>query len=361
MQVTNLHRLQSAFKELEVRLAHWLRHHFLLALGLVSFILLVNELYVFGADLTRWDPLLISGGLIFVVGLRLSLDVGPKAMETMTRLADRGVLDLKDEAVDQFKRNFAVQADRWAYRGGLFIGATMMIAFLVAFGPQKVLYEQLLLTIIETLAGYIAGRYLGRMAFYGRLRQILKTNAVALQVQPDHPDTVAGFKPLGDLYFFQAMVLTIPALYLAIWWFLIPVVGRYAYWRDPYLGLLVIVLTIEVLAFLLPVWSFHRVMVEQKKKLWPEADQLSQRVVAAQAALAYTETDQDRKALKEQLEHLRKRYWAIEKMPTWPVDIQIRRRFTLNNLFLFLPIINQALNLPEVWQDIIGVMQDIVR
>lgn len=357
----NFRHLQSALKGLEARLAHWLRHYFLLALGLMFLNLLLNELYLFGTDLARWDPLLISGGFTFMVGLRLSLDIAPKGMETLMRLADRGALNLKGEAMDRFKHNLAAQADRWAHRGGLFISAAMMVAFLVAFGLQKVLYEQLLLTMIEVLFGYIAGRYLGRMALYGRLREILDTNAITLQVQPDHPDTVAGFKPLGDLYFFQAMVLAIPALYLAIWWFLIPLVGRYATWRNPYLGLLGIVLIVEVLAFLIPVWSFHQVMVEQRKQLWPEADQLSQRVVAAQAELAYAETEQERKALKEQLEYMTKRYWAIEKMPTWPVDIQIRRRFTLNNLFLFLPIISQVLNLPGIWRDVIDVMQNILQ
>lgn len=354
-------RLQSAFKGLEVRLARWLRHHFLLALGLMSLNLLVNELNLFGTDLTRWDPMLISGGLIFVVGVRISLDIGPKGMETLTRLADRGVLNLNDEAADSFKHNLLAQAGRWAHRGGLFVGTAMMVAFLVAFGPKKILSDQLLLTIIEVLFGYIVGRYLGRMALHGRLQKILKANTITLHVQLDHPDTVTGFKPLGDLYFFQAMVLAIPALYLAVWWFLIPLIGRYAVWRIPFLGLLVIVLTAEVLAFLIPIWSFHQGMVEQKKKLWPEADKLSQRVVAAQAVLANTETEHERKALKERIADMTKYYWAIENMPTWPVDTQIRRRFTLNNLFLFLPIISQVLNLPEIWQDIMDVTQDILK
>jgi len=210
------------------------------------------------------------------------------------------------------------------------------------------------------LGGYLAGRYLGRMAFYGTLGRLLRARNIRLKVQPGHPDGAAGLKPIGDLYFFQAMVIAIPALYLALWWFIIPTMGRYTVWRGPYLGLLAVVLTVEVLAFFAPLWSFHQEMQAQKSVLLNEADTLSGQMDAVQAELPEAKTDQERTALKERLSSMTDRYWAIERMPTWPVDARVRRRFTLNNVVLFLPLITQSIHLSGGWQKALEELQKIL-
>jgi type VI protein secretion system component VasK len=135
------------------------------------------------------------------------------------------------------------------------------------------------------------------------------------------------------------MLAAIPALYLAVWWLLIPLWPntRYAHWRAPYLWLLALALMFEVLNFLVPIWSFHRAMQAQKTELLQTADQLSRRVVEIQAALADVQDEQAWKALKDQLPYLTQQFLDIETMSTWPLDSRIRRRFTLNNVGLFIP------------------------
>jgi hypothetical protein len=146
-----------------------------------------------------------------------------------------------------------------------------------------------------------------------------------------------------------------------VWWFLIPVFGQYEQWREPYLGLLAVVLTIEVLAFLIPLWSFHQEMQDQKAKLLDEADKLSRAVDAVLVELAEAKTDQERTALKERLAQMTERYWAIEQMPTWPLDPRVRRRFTFNNLALFLPLISQSFHMTGAWQKVLEELQQILR
>jgi len=75
-----------------------------------------------------------------------------------------------------------------------------------------------------------------------------------------HVVGAAGLRPLGDFFFRQAMLAGLPAAYVAFWIVLqLPV--------EFSLILLPIFVLIEVAAFVWPMWSFHRVMVRQKRSL----------------------------------------------------------------------------------------------
>jgi hypothetical protein len=47
-------------------------------------------------------------------------------------------------------------------------------------------------------------------------------------------------------------------------------------------------------------------------------------------------------------------------MPTWPVSLAMRRRFAVQNVVLFLPVVAQALSAPKSWQSVIdGVSKSL--
>jgi hypothetical protein len=165
-----------------------------------------------------------------------------------------------------------------------------------------------------------------------------------LQVRPGHLDGAAGLKPVGDLYFFQALLTSLPAVFLAAWWVLIPLWpgGRYATWREPYLVLLAPAIVFEVLAFLVPMWSFHTLMARQKSDLLQEADDLSARLDLTLAWLREPSGPQPPGVPADQLASLTQMYWNIERMPTWPVDVKTWRRFIVNNLAIGLPLMSRA-------------------
>jgi hypothetical protein len=350
--------MNRSFKRLASHVVRWVEQHYALFVCGMLGILVLNELWLFGPDLRQWDVLLVSGVITFVIGLRVALRIPHQAAATLTRLVDRGVLSLSPQQLTHVQEDLETRADAWAHRGGIFVGIALLIAFIVAFGQELVGHIDL--TVVEVLGGYIVGRYLGRMACYGRLGWLLQRQNIILKVQPGHIDGVAGLKPVGDFYFAQAMVIAIPALYLAVWWFIIPLIGQYRNWREPYLGLLVIVLTVEVLAFLLPLWSFHEAMHAQKALLLGDADKLSRAIATAQTALSAAQADQERTALKNRIADMTEQYWAIEQLPTWPVAPAVRRRFTFNNLALFLPIISQSIRVSGVWQTILEDLQRIL-
>src|SRR5262245_49676156 len=92
---------------------------------------------------------------------------------------------------------------------------------------------------------------------------------------------------MGDFFFFQSSVVAIPSIYLATWLLLIPIWPRdYCHWRGLYVGLLTLGLGFELLAFFLPMWSFHIEMKKEKDRLLKDADELGGDVAALEAELA---------------------------------------------------------------------------
>jgi hypothetical protein len=66
------------------------------------------------------------------------------------------------------------------------------------------------LVVLESVGAYVAGYHLGRMAGFGRLGPFLRARDCMPKVRPGHLDGMGGLKPVGDFYFFQAMVVAIP-------------------------------------------------------------------------------------------------------------------------------------------------------
>ena len=377
-----------------------------------------------------WDMLFISGLGCFVLGLWLFMQVPDKVDEAIQRLVRRGVLHLTGEEMDALISAVRAQEPRSAYIGGCLVAFAMLLAFLAA-NPWPYPPDQRLLTLFEVVGGFVAGRCLGRMVWYGLLGCLLRRRQVAIHVQPGHPDGAAGLKPIGDLYFFQAMVVAIPALFLALWWLIIPFwpTGppvahleiadptalpietfsqkvwevfqsrhlrlsrpfgleskgtkwvltdithnrvytlrrdehkadeenanatkplrisiyreKYARWRTPYFWLLQFVIAIEIVAFVGPLWVFHRDMRSQKRVLIEQADTLSRSISDLKAHMAQLQTTQqgkDFEALEKQLSYRTQRYWDIERMPTWPVALQTKQRFVSNILLFLMPLVSK--------------------
>jgi hypothetical protein len=324
---------------------------FSLAIVISSFCLILVRVLWYTGSL---DWLLVSGLAAFVLGLCLTHTITERIDHTLNRLTNRSALAATPEQIYTFSRHLETQIVKyWSPIFGSIVAISIGAAFVAAFSIQQ-LSTRYLLLIAEMLGGYIAGCYLGRMACYGAVGSMLKARGIKLHVIFGHPDTVGGLKPLGDFYFYQAMIVAIPAIFLATWLLLIPLPvfeGRYDRWREPYVGLLALAIFIEVLAFVLPLWSFHRDMVRQKRLLLEEADRLSLRIAEIQAKLAEEGVDSEKQILKEALSAMTARYRTIEDLPEWPVDLRTRRLFGLNNLALLVPLIVQYTDLSKEWAD----------
>jgi len=120
--------------------------------------------------------------------------------------------------------------------------------------------------------------------------------------------------------------------------------------------LLGFVVALEILAFVAPLSTFHGIMVKQKDSHVEDADKIAERADEIRRQLP-TATGDERSGLEHELAGITERYKAIEAMPTWPVNARLRRRFTVNNFALVLPVAAQALGVSDQWQRLLQEAQ----
>jgi hypothetical protein len=318
-------------------------------------------------ELMSWhlvDWLLISGWFMLLVGLRWAREMPEELEQGLDRLAQRRVLAVTPERLCRFKRELeASVVKRWAPSGGLLVALGIALAFAIVCYKRGPSPGCLLLAATETLGGYIAGCYLGRLACYGTLGVRLFQEGFVLRVVAGHLDGAGGLRPVGDFYFRQAMIVALPAVYLAVWLLLMPLdrFKMYGVWRKPYALLLALAIAFEWLAFFWPLWSFHREMAKQKRVLLPEADRLSSEIADIQHRLEEGPPGDDAKALRETLADKTVRYWAIEQLPVWPISPRVKRLFSINSAALFIPFIAEITGLSKPWVDLVnGLIQRVV-
>ena len=287
------------------------------------------------------DYMLISGFLTFTFSIAYLSSPPATINEVLQRLQDRKVITVDDDLFEDITSTLASRTAGLSFLFGLLIAIIMFISFRRT--------TTLHWCLIFAFGGYVVGSYFGAMVADGLLGSLLKEKRVELNVMPGHIDNAGGLKPVGDYYFFHAKALAIPAAFFAVW-VMIMTFGidnsRYEpNWLDIYSWLLVISIAIEFLAFLLPMWTFHRAMQSKKKQLFARSDRVGHEIIVLKTSLT-----QDLENPKEQRDHkikqielLTERYAALEKLPTWPIDPTLSRKFTVANLVLFIPYLIQLL------------------
>ena len=140
----------------------------------------------------EWDLLLLTGIACFYVGLREVANVQARFEHGLKRLVERNVILLPDSlTVEAFTQLLDRQAQPWIKATGLLAALAMMIAFIHATLEEYTL-QRALLAIPEIIGAYIAGNYLGRMAWYGQLGRTLGGDSSEINIDPSHPDGLCG-------------------------------------------------------------------------------------------------------------------------------------------------------------------------
>lgn len=320
-------------------------------------VLFIFQYYSYKLIFSQWDLLLLTGIITFIIEFNFVVKIREYFELTLSRLLIRGAFQIEDREKDNFFYQLEETAQYWARIGGILATVVFSIAFLSLL-VDKFSFSLLLLGIIESTGAYIGGSYFGRMASYGQLGWKLEKESIKIKMNPLHVDGVAGLKPIGDFFFHQAMVLVIPAIFLAVWLFLFPLWPRdYSRWEDIYLILLSIAIIIHIIAFIVPVWSFHMIMEREKIKWLKIADRLSDKIGKLESVLESNQSLKREYKRPEELEDMKKLYWSIENMSTWPMSVKIKNKFRLNNLLLFLPLIGDILKRSLDWKHVINIIK----
>ncbi len=289
-------------------------------------------------QILKWDLLLMSGAVVFIVAVQMALKIPAKFDEMLNRLTHRGSLQITLEELKALKINLQHIDKKLSTIMGLFFAFALLFAFFFTFGfPLP--GTRLPITVLECGGGFIAGVFFGHMCGYGRLGRLIKKHNITLNIQPGHLDEVGGLKLVGDFYFQQAMVVAMPAFFLAVW-LLIMQFGdtRYTAWKTSYAILLSVNIIVEILVFVIPMLSFHKMMLAAKQKQLEEADELSKEITLAEHQLSKELDVNKRDLLKDRLSFMTKEYWDIEKLPTWPISKKTKQHFKKNNFTLLMPL-----------------------
>jgi hypothetical protein len=204
-------------------------------------------------------------------------------------------------------------------------------------------WPYLAFAVSQLVFAFVLGLLLWRMAVAAhKIYQL--GNIFDLRLQVSHPDNCGGLRPLGDLCLTNALILSIPAIFLAAWLTVIPAYGpfsvRYSSYVSFYYVLLWIVVVLALVTFFQPLYGVHLAMVRERFRLQAPLDEVEQRI----ALLTQRLLEQARNANTEQLDDFRKQLGALREIyelnahvPVWPFDGKLLGRFSLAQ---FIPLLS---------------------
>ena len=138
--------------------------------------------------------------------------------------------------------------------------------------------------ILELFIAMIIGLMAWRMVIVSiKIWQL--GNKFFLEPQLGHADKCGGLEPLGNLCLWNALIITIPAIYLGGWIILGIILDSYDLYDQYYFQakiyapifskLLLVLVPFAVTGFFLPLWSVHKIMVTWRAGVKRQLDHLS--------------------------------------------------------------------------------------
>lgn len=232
---------------------------------------------------------LLTGTFGLIIAVEMMDRIPTRHEAVIARLTGCGVLTLPSAGQNARFDQVKGQAQKWATACGPVVAVVGLAVWILAlrtfsFPAVKAAVQYgwgpLPLMLFTSLGGWIAGERLGRMIPYGKSWQLFIGKDAQRRIILGHPDRVGGFKPVSDFFFYESIIVAIPAIFLAVWSLAIiwGKSGHYAIWRNVYPALLGVTIALEALAFVWPLHEIHTFMQAQKTLLLGQGDQLSRKI-----------------------------------------------------------------------------------
>jgi hypothetical protein len=301
------------------------------------------------------DPMFATGLGAVIVAFVMYHVFAHRIPEAFKRLRDREVIVVKDRSA---YAAFEERSTFWLNHpgqivAGLFGALAAFVRFPIQVGGLDRLFGSgpgsfaragpIRLADIagEMILGFAIGLVIWRMGITAwRISRL--GGHFTLRLKLNHPDGCGGFRPLGDLCLLNASLLTVPAVYLATWIVLSPRIPRYAgLYTELHVVLLATVMVLATLAFIAPLWSIHGEMLRESARLRPEVDQVGQQIDRLSRQLLDQSGDlsaDEAAAVAKDLDIRQANYKRIERIPTWPIDVNLALRFGTSQLIPLLSL-----------------------
>lgn len=363
------------------------------AFGMLLMVLIRWNQLVGLEDTFAWAE--ISGWGLLAVGLYLAGDMESRFRGMMERLFRREMVCGLVESPALFLSSMEDFARKLGRVGSIAFPIVLWLTYLTvarpvasSTGEAGTLGEFFAIKLaLETMGAFLVGRHAGQMVGYGLVGHRFERQRVRLRVIPAYPDGAGGLRMVGDFFFFQAGLVMLPLGFFAFWLampaaltgsphheilgvsssvrtvstsgsitFTAPVnsaddagisdkgtsalLNWFHRWRRYFALFLLVMLAIEVVAFVVPMGFFHREMSRNADEAAAEADIVGREISALELAIAKVSTNSERQEMEGKRAHLITVYETLEALPRWPVDAGIRRRFTLGNgIILVVPLL----------------------
>ena len=353
----------------------------------------------------------LTGLIAVALTLYLSTLTGQKLQTCVDQLRARGVLLEDDQAVEGIVTHIRDKARNYARRVGLVFLVAEAVAVTVAMVLTPIItqdsiewfvdweimtwvigsdeeYEytssigpdHLAFFVLCLILGYVCGLRIGEFAAYGQTAAIFERSDLDWRLLPGYPDKAAGWRPIADFHKFQAMILLVPLLWLAIWWVIcglspetydLSEIGDgcdnphedYGRWREPFLALWILVAIFFNAAFLVPIRRLHTMMVVRKRmllenytqNLLPHLRQINTRLDARSSGAEYVSHLRMRQALLDY-------QYELENAPQWPVSINAVLKLLVVDICLTVgPVVLDLANRFELsWAQALALLLQLV-
>jgi hypothetical protein len=290
------------------------------------------------------DPMFASG-LAAVIAVFVVFQIfASRIPEAFDRLRTRRVID--EEELPNFPlfkaRTEQSLNSRLAYAVGTVFAALALARFPVLAGgvPE---FGALLTTslqagqpilVLNALAEAVLGFTLGLIAWRMLVvawRLIALGRSYRLRLQIGHPDGCAGLRPVGDLCLWNALLLSVPAVFLGFWLPLAPEFGYGTTYTGLHATLLAVLVGLAVVTFVAPLWTIHLAMRRDAERIRAEVDEIGRTIDRLSRHLlkrADELSPEDAKRMLSDLQAHQDVYKRHEHVPTWPIDTRIALKFS---------------------------------
>lgn len=163
-------------------------------------------------------------------------------------------------------------------------------------------------------------------------------NRFDLAVKLQHPDKSGGLKPLGDLCFINALIVSVLGIYLGGWIFIMVIRNPAGQIPEiPFLifsdqgdfisffsRLLILFVILAILVFIIPLYSVHLSMLRKKAEIQHRLEAIGLRIDRLTRLLLERAEDMgvgEAEEIAKEIDQLQQVYESNRMTPVWPFDV----------------------------------------